>query len=61
MSWVILDKLCTHDFDVVRDPIGGFKTKREAVDFYIERLERERADLARAMRKARQMRRRAKG
>lgn len=60
MSWVILDKIGTHDFEVRRDPIGGFTTKRAAVDWYLERLERERADMAKAIRKARQMRRRAK-
>lgn len=61
MSWAIAFKLNTSDFDVVKDPIGGFATKREACDQVVKILERERADLSRAMRKARQMRRRAKG
>lgn len=60
MSWVILDRIGTHDFDVQRDAIGGFPTKRAAVEWYLERLERERSDLAKAIRKARQMKRRAK-
>lgn len=60
MSWAIAFKMHTHDFDVVRDPIGGFATKREACDQVVADLERERRDLARAIRKAKQMRRRAK-
>ncbi len=59
MSWAIAFKLNTHDFDVVKDPIGGFVSKRAAVDQVVEVLERDRRDLAKALRKAKQMRRRA--
>ena len=61
MSWTVAFKIGTADFDVRRDPVGRFETKPAACDHVIETLERQRADLARAMRKARQMRRRAKG
>tara|TARA_R110000764_G_scaffold158233_1_gene246026 strand:- start:47 stop:232 length:186 start_codon:yes stop_codon:yes gene_type:complete len=61
MSWAIARRLTSFDFDVVRDPIGGFPSKREACDEICNVLERERRDLARALRKAKRMRRRAKG
>lgn len=61
MSWTVARKIGTHDFDVMRDPIGGFATKRDACDQVVEMLERERRDLNRAIRKAKRMRRRAKG
>lgn len=60
MSWSIARHLASFDFDVVRDPIGGFPTKRAACEEVVEVLERERADLSRAIRKAKQMRRRAR-
>lgn len=61
MSWAIARRLASFDFDVVRDPIGGFPSKRDACDEIVAVLERERLELARAIRKAKQMRRRAKG
>ncbi len=61
MSWAIAFHIASADFDVINDPIGGFPTKAAAVDEVIGILERQRRDLSRAMRKARQMRRRAKG
>lgn len=60
MSWAIAFRLNTHDFQVLRDPIGGFATKKDACEEVVEVLERERADLSRAIRKAKQMRRRAR-
>lgn len=61
MSWSIARHLASFDFDVVRDPIGGFPSKRAACDEIVSVLERERGELGRAIRKAKQMRRRAKG
>lgn len=58
-SWTVIRRIGTFDFDVRRDPLGRFTSKVEAVDDQLRRLEREREDLAAAMRKARQMRRRA--
>lgn len=60
MSWTVTFKLVGHDFDVSRDPVGGFNTKLEACDEVVAELEERRRDLARAIRKAKQMRRRAK-
>ena len=61
MSWTVTFKLVGHDFDVSRDPIGGFDTKLAACDEVVKVLEERRRELARAIRKAKQMRRRAKG
>jgi hypothetical protein len=61
VTWTVARRLDAYDFDVVKDPIGGFATKRDACDQVVEMLERERRDLNRAIRKAKRMRRRAAG
>lgn len=61
MSWTIARRVASFDFDIIRDPIGGFATKHAACDEIVKLLERERRELARAMRKAKQMRRRSGG
>lgn len=59
MSWTIAFKLASADFDVVKDPIGPYPSKLSACDVVIDVLEANRRELARAIRKAKQMRRRA--
>lgn len=60
MSWIIAEGLVGFEFEIHRDPIGSFPSKAAACDHLIEGLERQRRDLARAIRKAKRMRRRAK-